>query len=124
MGCGARDLLLGAVTTPFRVKTFGITFAQFVDIALRDILEREAQHGGKRADIPKAITKFLREGILIEGRRVEEMFFDHFRHFTGFAREPEGGVGELLFVRAIAAKCAGGQFLIVVELHRWCVRMR
>ncbi len=116
---GERDPLFGTVATPFRIKSFGITLSKFVDVVLRDVVEREAQYGSKRADVPEAITKFLRESILIERCRVEEMFLDDFRHFPGFASEPQRSVGELLFMRAIATKCASGKLSVVVELHWW-----
>ncbi len=110
--------LLSAIATAFGVEAFGVALAQFVDVALRDVVHAEPEHRREGADVPEAVAQFLRERVLIERRGVKEMLLDHFGHFTSLTREAEGGVGELLFVRAVAPECAGGEFLILVEGHR------
>ena len=102
----------------FKDNNVRYVLAQFVDITLRDVVHAKAEHGGKGPYIPQTVAQFLGERILIERRGVEEMLLDHFGHFAGLTREAEGGIGELLFVRAVAPERAGGEFLILVEGHR------
>jgi hypothetical protein len=48
---------------------------------------------------------------------MEQVLLDDLGRFAGLASEAEGGVRELLFVRAVALQRSGRQLLIVVEVH-------
>jgi hypothetical protein len=66
----------------------------------------------------RQVAKFLYQRVVVERRGVEQVLLDDVGSFAGFAGEAEGSVGELLFVGAVAAECAGGELLIFVEMHR------
>src|SRR5699024_11106303 len=93
---GGPGALIGPVGAAFRIESFGIALPQLVDVAGRDVVEREAEHGRERADVPEAVAELLRERVAIERGGVEEMLLDDLRHLARLAGEPERGVGELL----------------------------
>jgi len=61
---------------------------------------------------------------VIERRGVVQVLLDDIGGFARFTTEAEGGVGELLFVRSVAAECAGGELLVFAEMHRANVQRR
>ena len=74
--------LLRAISAALGVEAFRISFLKLLDIALRDVVHRQAKYGGERADVPEAVTKLLGQGLLIKRRRVKEVLLDELCHFA------------------------------------------